>query len=148
MDCSEYLLYRYSLIVVKKFLEEFPETSDRQVGKIAGVDHKTVGVVRKDLQSRGEIPHVSTRTDSLGRSQPSTKPVAKVRTEMESTSEIPRSNARLGADGRTTIPKHVNSPAKPSPKPEPVNPVIVLPKEEPVEILKVETVSVTEEVSV
>jgi len=143
-----YLLYRYSLIVVKKFLEEFPETSNVQVGKIAGVSDKTVAKVRTEMESRSEIPNVSTRTDSLGRNQPSTKPVAKVRTEMESTSEIPRSNARLGADGRTTIPKHVNSPAKPSPKPEPVNPVIVVPKEEPVETLKVETVSITEEVSV
>lgn len=33
--------------------------------------------IRRELEGRGEIPHVSTRTDSLGREQP-VKPAAPV----------------------------------------------------------------------
>jgi hypothetical protein len=37
-------------------------------------DHKTVAKDRADLEARGEIPHVSTRTDAAGRQQSATKP--------------------------------------------------------------------------
>jgi len=44
-----------------------PGQSDRAVADPMGVDHKTVGAVRRDLEERGEIPHVSVRTDTKGR---------------------------------------------------------------------------------
>ena len=44
--------------------------SDRQVGKLAKADDKTVAAVRADLEGREEIPHVELRTDSKGRKQP------------------------------------------------------------------------------
>jgi hypothetical protein len=37
---------------------------------MAGVDHKTVGAVRGELEGRGEIPHVEAQADTLGRQQP------------------------------------------------------------------------------
>lgn len=46
------------------------ERSDRQISSEVGVDHKTVGAVRKDAEQRGEIPHVDKTTDTLGREQP------------------------------------------------------------------------------
>jgi hypothetical protein len=57
-----------------KALEADPTKSDRQIGEEAGVDHKTVGRVRADMEGRGELGHVDTRTDSLGRQQPASKP--------------------------------------------------------------------------
>lgn len=39
------------------------------------MDHKTVGTVRTDLSERGEIPHVETTIDTLGREQPARKPM-------------------------------------------------------------------------
>ena len=51
-----------------------PTKSDRTISEEAGVDHKTVAVVRADMEGRGEITHVETRTDSIGRQQPATKP--------------------------------------------------------------------------
>ncbi|MBL4757536.1 MAG: ParB N-terminal domain-containing protein [Rhizobiales bacterium] len=44
--------------------------SDRAIAARLAVDHKTVGLARAKMVRRGEIPHVKTRTDTLGRSQP------------------------------------------------------------------------------
>jgi hypothetical protein len=59
--------------VIAKFLLAQPEKSDRQIGKMAEADNKTVAVVRGDLERREEIPHVKARTDTKGRQQPATK---------------------------------------------------------------------------
>lgn len=56
------------------FLARHPEWTDRQIGREVGVDNKTVASTRSELEGREEIPHVSERTDSLGRKQPATKP--------------------------------------------------------------------------
>jgi hypothetical protein len=50
-----------------------PERSDRQIAKMAGVDHKTIAAARTKGEDVGSIPHVETRTDSSGRKQPATK---------------------------------------------------------------------------
>lgn len=56
--------------LVAELLKAQPEKSNRQIAKQAKVDHKTVGAVREEQQARGEIPHVETRIDTLGRRQP------------------------------------------------------------------------------
>ena len=56
--------------LVAEALRRLPSVSDRRLGLMAGVDHKTVGAVRGELEGRGEIPHVEARADSLGRQQP------------------------------------------------------------------------------
>jgi hypothetical protein len=50
-----------------------PERSNRQTAKIVGVDDKTVGSVRTDMERRAEIPHVAKRVDTKGRQQPARK---------------------------------------------------------------------------
>jgi hypothetical protein len=52
------------------------DMSDRQIGRLLGVDHKTVGSVRSEMEERGEIPHLSRTTDTLGRKQPRRLPLA------------------------------------------------------------------------
>jgi Protein of unknown function (DUF5131) len=61
--------------VIEKLLKAQPEQSDRAIAKQAHgvVDHKTVAAHREKLQASGEIPHVETRTDTMGRQQPATK---------------------------------------------------------------------------
>jgi len=51
-------------------LKATPELNDRHIARMLGVHHTTVSTVRKELERRGEISHVATRTDTLGRSQP------------------------------------------------------------------------------
>jgi phage N-6-adenine-methyltransferase len=64
--------------VVAKWLKAKPEQSDRQVAKTVGVHHGTVGSVRTELEGRGEISHVETRTDTKGRQQKAHKPSVKL----------------------------------------------------------------------
>lgn len=59
--------------LVANLLKESPKRSDRATAKIAKVDHKTVGSVRRELEARGDVPHVARRVDSKGRHQPATK---------------------------------------------------------------------------
>ena len=56
--------------LIAKVLKATPEKSNRQIAETVKVDHKTVGTVRSDLEARGEIPHVESRTDTKGRVQP------------------------------------------------------------------------------
>jgi hypothetical protein len=55
--------------LVAKILKAEPQRSDRAIGKLAKVDHKTVASVRRDKEGRGEIPHVATHEDAKGRMQ-------------------------------------------------------------------------------
>lgn len=57
-------------LIIRDALKESPEKSDRQHAEDLGVDHKTISAQRKELESRGEIPHIETSTDTLGRIQP------------------------------------------------------------------------------
>jgi DNA-binding MarR family transcriptional regulator len=55
------------LDLLVKLIAMQPEKSDRQIGKAANVDHKTVGKARRKLEAHGDIPHVEKRTDTKGR---------------------------------------------------------------------------------
>jgi hypothetical protein len=50
-----------------------PERSDREIGREARVDGKTIAKARAAGETCGTIPHVATRTDSKGRRQPASK---------------------------------------------------------------------------
>jgi hypothetical protein len=63
--------------LIARLIEATPEKSNRQIAKIANVSHHTVGGVRDQLEGRGQIAHVGTRTDSIGRQQQAHKPVAR-----------------------------------------------------------------------
>jgi len=60
--------------LVAESLKADPELSDRQHGGRAGVDHKTVGKVRRDLEATGEIPQSDVRVSADGRSRPASQP--------------------------------------------------------------------------
>jgi ParB-like chromosome segregation protein Spo0J len=57
-------------------LEADPEQSDRAIAESLGVDHKTVGAVRREKIDGGEIPHHDERVGKDGVKQP-TKPKSK-----------------------------------------------------------------------
>jgi hypothetical protein len=81
--------------LIDKLLAARPEMSDRQIGKAAGKDNKTVAKRRKTKEAREEIPHVERRIDTKGRKQPAVgqkkaKPSAK-------TNGVHPADAGLGA---------------------------------------------------
>lgn len=59
-----------------------PQLSDREHARRTGADHKTIGVIRSELEAGGEIPHLAYRENPQGRQQPASKPApATVNTE-------------------------------------------------------------------
>jgi hypothetical protein len=63
--------------LIATIIARSPQKSDRQIAKEIGVDHKTVGAARAKGEDVGRIPHVSTRTDTKGRNQPTRKTTTK-----------------------------------------------------------------------
>lgn len=51
-----------------------PHLSNRQHAERTGADHKTVGAVRTQMESTGEIPQSAVRTSADGRVRPATQP--------------------------------------------------------------------------
>jgi hypothetical protein len=60
--------------LIAKLLKLQPENSNRQIAAAAHSHHETVAAVRAEGEQCGEIRHVKTRADTLGRKQPTTKP--------------------------------------------------------------------------
>jgi ParB-like nuclease domain len=63
--------------LIAKLLKAQPEKSDRQIGKMAMASKNTAKSVRNELEARGQIDHVETRTDTKGRKQPAKKSTKK-----------------------------------------------------------------------
>jgi hypothetical protein len=55
-------------------LKRWPDRPDRQLAVIIGCSHPTVAAIRAELVASGDVVKVSTRTDTLGRHQPASKP--------------------------------------------------------------------------
>ena len=75
--------------IIDKLLIDHPELSNREIAKLAKDDHKKVARRRDKLVARGAMPHVETRTDSLGRKQPAYR-VASPAITPEAEEERPR----------------------------------------------------------
>jgi hypothetical protein len=60
--------------LIAKLIKAQPDKSNRQIAEMAKASHHTVGAQRAEMESRGQIAHVETRTDTKGRKQPTTKP--------------------------------------------------------------------------
>jgi hypothetical protein len=67
--------------IVAELLRADPAKSDRAIGSMAKVDHKTVAAVRCQAEAVGEIPQQKTRTTSDGKVRPvkPTKPAGEPR---------------------------------------------------------------------
>jgi hypothetical protein len=59
--------------VIANLILAHPDKSDRQIAEMIRVSHHTVASVRDEMEGRGQIAHVETRTDAKGRKQPAKK---------------------------------------------------------------------------
>src|SRR5690606_362933 len=59
--------------IIADQLRETPSISSRAIAAMVGVDHKTVGKIRTQLESTGEIPQLDTVEGQDGKSRPSRK---------------------------------------------------------------------------
>jgi ParB-like chromosome segregation protein Spo0J len=62
---------------IRRYLLRRPDATDGHVGRLVGCDHKTVGRVRIQMESVGEIPQHSVRTGEDGRTYQARKPKTK-----------------------------------------------------------------------
>lgn len=104
--------------LIAESLKADPQLSNREHGRRVGVDHKTVDAIRVPMESRGEIPHVSDRTDTLGRSQPATRRTA----EFHSGSGFYSPGAEIDLTSTTTVDLDTGEVVdeRPYARPEPV----------------------------
>lgn len=86
--CRRHLTLEQKREVIAAVLKADPTRSDRQTAKKVGADHKTVGSVRKELEGRGEIPHVEVREDTAGRQQPTRREAAPAPAEPEPSASV------------------------------------------------------------
>ena len=59
--------------LIEKLLQTKPEQSNVAIAKVVKADDKTVAKVRRELETRSEIPNVAVRRDIRGRKQPAKK---------------------------------------------------------------------------
>jgi hypothetical protein len=59
---------------IEAALKANPERSDRRIAKEVGASPTTAGKVRGDLEAKGDVSKMDTRTDARGRKQPGRKP--------------------------------------------------------------------------
>ena len=89
--------------LIAKLLKATPEKSDRQIAETVKASHHTVGAVRAEQESRGQIVHVETRTDTKGRAQPAKK---KRRTEDDFRRDLQaKKAATIATSGRPKTPE-------------------------------------------
>jgi hypothetical protein len=75
--------------LVEKVLAARPNISDRRIGELAKVDHKTARSVRRNMEARGEIPTTAVLTDTKGRKQPTSKKRRDIRVGTDATADEP-----------------------------------------------------------
>jgi ParB-like chromosome segregation protein Spo0J len=93
-------------LIVQRLLKLDPSRSNRQIAKLAGVSHVTVGSERKEREATFDVVKVSTRKDTLGRNQPATKPAivaAAVEKELNGTLHEEARNRRADRRARPTF---------------------------------------------
>ena len=59
--------------LIAKLIKATPEKSDRQIAETVKASPTTVGTVRAEMEAKGDVSKLDTRTDSKGRQQPARK---------------------------------------------------------------------------
>lgn len=93
--------------LIAKLLKLAPERSDRQTATEVGVSPTTVGKVRHELESNGDVSNLDTRTDARGRKQPATKPTKRYK---QPDPELAQRRIDIGLDPVTAQPIETAKP--------------------------------------
>jgi hypothetical protein len=67
--------------LIAKLIKQTPGKSDRRIADQTKTSPTTVGKVRADLEKKGDVSKLDTRTDKRGRNQPAVKPVPTTKSE-------------------------------------------------------------------
>jgi len=78
--------------LIAKLIAAQPEKSDRQIAATAKASPTYVGKVRGEMEARGDVSTVDTRTDTKGRKQPAKKAKAKAKAKVK---VLPKHDSRI-----------------------------------------------------
>ena len=81
--CRKHLSSDDKRRAAESILRANPRNSDRVIGRAVGLDHRTVGTIRDELEERGEIPQVTQRQGGDGKTYKFTKIAADTKKEAE-----------------------------------------------------------------
>ena len=98
--------------LIAKLIKATPEKSDRQIAETVKASPTTVGTVRAEMETKGDVSKLDTRRDSKGRKQPAKKPprAAANATGAEKTSN--KNNAAKPSGAANTAPASPTTPAR------------------------------------
>jgi len=102
--------------VIAQMLKLYPGKSNRQHAESLGVDHKTVKVQRKEMESTGEIPQLEKTVGADGKTR-TANPARKEMGALGQFAQVDRVTT-LGGESHPIAP----APSKPKPQPVPVAP--------------------------
>jgi ribosomal protein S14 len=98
--------------LIAKLIKATPEKSDRQIAETVKASPTTVGTVRAEMETKGDVSKLDTRRDSKGRKQPAKKPprAAANATGAEKTSN--KNNGAKPSGAANTAPASPTTPAR------------------------------------
>jgi hypothetical protein len=98
--------------LIARLIKATPEKSDRQIAETVKASPTTVGTVRAETETKGDVSKLDTRRDSKGRKQPAKKPqrAAANATGAEKTSN--KNNAAKPSGAANTAPASPTTPAR------------------------------------
>jgi len=86
-------------VIARKVLKNSPQKSDRQIGAITGLDNKTIGKLRSEMETTEEIPQLTETIGKDGKKR-TTKP--KPKAKLEPAREIPQLHKTSQNQNRAT----------------------------------------------
>jgi ParB-like chromosome segregation protein Spo0J len=84
--------------LIAKLIKATPEKSDRQIAETVKASPTTVGTVRAEMEAKGDVSKLDTRTDTKGRQQPVKKSAPKPPPEKKPTKRDDRIISQAAAD--------------------------------------------------
>lgn len=106
--------------VIAKSLMADPQLSNRQHAERVGASHVTVGAIRQDMESTGQIDQSETRLSADGRERPATQPTPAVdyvtdQADLDAAPELPDEGAATPHDSGDAEPSEDEGLSVPSP---------------------------------
>jgi len=96
--------------IIAELIKAQPEKPDLQIAKTIKVSPTTVGTVRREMEAKGDVSKLETRTDTQGRKQRSSKPRKAKRSKVAASPPPPTADAQTIRDAAATRIRALRSP--------------------------------------
>jgi hypothetical protein len=110
--------------IIAELIKSQPEKPDLQIAKTVKVSPTTVGTVRREMEAKGDVSKLETRTDRRGRGQPARKPRKPTRPPAaqppaQAIRDAAAARPQAPVSGQSEPQAAAESPVRPVPSPPP-----------------------------